>query len=145
MSDRDVQHDLGRHPVTVESVDWADKAGDMTDIQFDVYVRFDDDGERNFKTYYPCRDGKNPEMARGVLRAMGWDLDKEGIEPLMADNKKLAGAKLQATVSENVWNGKTSNQIAFLNPIPKKPTSQGIKRVNEILRLAKNSNASEEL
>lgn len=144
MSYYDLERYLGRYNVIVESIKVYDKAGDMSDIVFDVVVKFSD-GERSGRTYYPCRGGKNPEMARAVLRACGYDLDKLGIEPLMADEKKLAGAELEADVQENIYNGNTRNQIAFLNPIRRAPTSEAAKRVNEILRKAKKANANDEL
>lgn len=137
----EVQQALGKHEVTVTSVDIYEKAGDEV---ISVLVHFED-GERSSKEYYPMKSEKSLEMTRGVLRAMGYDLDSKGLDPLLANNELLAGQKLQAVVAENEWNGRVTNQIAFLNAIPKKLEKAAISRLNAALKNVKKSNRTEEL
>jgi hypothetical protein len=48
-------------------------------------------------------------------------------------------------VAENEWNGRVTNQIAFLNAIPKKLEKAAISRLNAALKNVKKSNRTEEL
>ena len=140
----DCNQALGNHDVTVETVEIVDKAGDMSNPVVSVTLRFED-GERTQKDFYPFKSDKSMEMCRGVLRAMGFDLDSQGIDPLIENPELLKGARIRAVVQENEWQGKVSNQVAFLNAIPKKLDKQAIAKLNAGLRNAKKENRNDSL
>jgi hypothetical protein len=140
----DVQQDLADHDVVVESHGLTDKDGDGSNIVINIRVRFKN-GEIGSKDLYPCASDKALQIARKSLKAMGFDIDKRDIGELEENHALLAGAPVRVVVEEHEYNGKVTNRISWVNPIPKPAPKSSLADLTKRLRNAKNDNASEAL
>lgn len=140
---RDVNKAVGSYKVKVRGVDVADKDGDGSNIQIMVGCVFDD-GEAGIK-YLGGTSEKAIAIMRKSLKAMGFDVDKRDLSELQENPSLLDGNEVIAVVEENVWNGRTTNQIAWINAIPKKAPPAALSRLTAALRNAKNDNAEDNL
>lgn len=138
----DLNQELGSHRVKVDGVQVVDKTG-HGDIQVIVGVRFKD-GERGVK-YLTFGTEKSVQFARKSLKAIGFDIDAKTLDDLAEKPTMLDGNECEAVVQENEYNGKITNQIAFLNAIPKPAGKAKLKDLTAKLRNTKTANAEEAL
>jgi hypothetical protein len=143
---REVNQKIGFHEVTVAGgVELVDKSGDFSDFYFQVNVKFQD-GEQSYG-FVSMKDDGAQERARGIFKSIGFDMDKQSVQELIEDPMMLDGGKLRAEVKEstNQKTGATTINIAWFNPIRRKPDNKLVGKIDAALRAAKKSNPNEEL
>lgn len=137
----DVSCALGDHDAKVDTVDLIEKG---SDVIITCRFRFKD-GEIGSKDLYPLKSEKSAQMSRKAMSAMGFDMNTRDLGELQKNPSLLKGNDVRLVVQEHEWNGNVTNQIAFVNAIPKPASRSLLDKANAALKAAKKNDPNEGL
>ncbi len=74
-------------------------------------------------------------MARKSLKALGFDPDKQDLDALVSNPNLLTGNKATLDIQEeHDQKGNPRLKVAFINPLPKPPEKDELKKLSQALR-----------
>lgn len=135
-----VNQNIGTHEVVVRKVKVYKEDGA---VKVAAYLEFEN-GEVGTK-YLGTKTPKSFGIMRKSLKAMGFDVDKLDIQELVNNEALLDGKKCEVTVEENEYNGKISNQIAWINALRQCPEANDMAELTKKLREVKKADEEESL